>query len=78
MNMSEWKPIKTAPKDGSQFLAYSEQTGDIGICSRHDPGGEARNPRHHYEAWLVDYDHPDAKPTHWMPLPPPPPEPQAD
>jgi hypothetical protein len=67
--MSKWQPIETAPKDGTHFLAVGPD-GEIGIVSRHDHGGEKRNPKHHYECWVTDFN--SAKglpPTHWMPLP---------
>jgi hypothetical protein len=69
--MSEWQPIETAPKDGTRFIAGVAGTEDVAICSRHDPGGAARNPRHHYECWLVEFSG-RHQPTHWMPMPAPP------
>ena len=68
--MSDWQPIETAPKDGKLFLGYFGESDDFGIVSRHDPGGLARNPKHHYECWVVSGS--PVKPTHWMPLPEPP------
>jgi hypothetical protein len=58
--MSEWKPIETAPRDGSDVLIWC-YTGEIGIA--------------HFDyatfAWWHNLcEYPD--PTHWMPLPPPP------
>lgn len=64
--MSEWQPIETAPKDGTQFLFNApdlECGSSIGqiingvVCSSWDgkPLG----------VWVT-------KPTHWMPLPDPP------
>lgn len=65
--MSGWKPIESAPKDGTQILLYAPawrapNTGwtfgsdDWQACPYHHAG----DPR-----W---------KPTHWMPLPDPPTE----
>lgn len=60
--MSEWQPIETAPKDGSQFLA-SDITGYHFNCWWENEGYEAR--------WMDEIDS-EPNPTHWMPLPPPP------
>jgi len=63
----EWQFIETAPKDGTEFLAYSQDRTSgtldplpsfISLCAWHDEAGfctcELREP------------------THWMPLPTPP------
>ena len=72
--MTDWQPIETAPKDGTRFLAYQHPFG-VEIVYRHDPGGENKNPKHHYECWVFAHqlagDYP-CKPTHWQPLPDPP------
>ena len=73
--MSEWQPIETAPKDGTRFLAVDSDgtSGIVSIMRRHDPGGETRNPKHHYECWVTDFNSPRGSPlTHWQPLPEPP------
>lgn len=73
--MSEWYPIETAPKDGTKFIAIASDgvSGIVSIVHRHDPGGEQRNPKHHYECWVTDFNSPcGLQPTHWMPLPAPP------
>jgi len=66
----EWQPIETAPKDGSEFLAW--------CCQRH-PFGPARCfpdiahwhiGRHENTSYFQSRS--CAIPTHWMPLPPPP------
>jgi hypothetical protein len=66
--VSEWKPIETAPKDYTKFLAYRRGTIAEASCFVRDDG----------EMWAfggisahLDVS-PDIKPTHWMPLPPPP------
>jgi len=70
--MSDWQPIETAPKDGTRLLAYWPGFG-VSLIHRHNPGGEHRNPRHHYECWVRDDNMPlGGEPTHWMPLPGPP------
>lgn len=58
--MSEWQTIESAPKDGSQFLAY-DSVGFTTVCWW--DGGEI------CAAWdgTVFTDA-----THWMPLPEPP------
>ena len=60
--MSEWQPIETAPRDGTDILV-GYTTGEI--CILHFDAATF--------AWwdhLGAYEFPD--PTHWMPLPPPP------
>lgn len=60
----QWKPIETAPKDGTLVLVIWGTRPDIGICEysksaaleRPDMGGWLRNG-----AWLDNV-------THWMPL----------
>lgn len=64
--MSEWQPIETAPKDGSDLLLFN---GQIFIGSWSETG-----------AWFDDrrlwsdtmYGYADPQPTYWMPLPQPP------
>lgn len=68
--MSAWKPIKKAPKDGTQVLVtwlhtWGENAPHIEVCETGE-GGQ----------WFYSYDgdSPSTPPTHWMPLPEPPTE----
>lgn len=65
--MSEWQPIKTAPKDGTRFIGG-------------EPNNYARTRiywwshpqfRKFGNGWAFEGDK-LYNPTHWMPLPPPP------
>jgi hypothetical protein len=66
IEMTEWQPIETAPRDGTHFLAYwTSSEVDAHLKQYHVC---------HYSygvlwpSWIKDND----MPTHWMPLPPPP------
>lgn len=66
--MSDWQPIDTAPKDGTQILVW--------------PYWSSRSPTQVYwrdlqrkpGRWEITPSHycAGADPTHWMPLPAPP------
>ncbi len=63
-----WRPIETAPKDGTRILATWDETWrndrpHIEVCEAGEEGG-----------WFYGYygDAPAIPPTHWMPLPEPP------
>jgi hypothetical protein len=70
IEMTEWQPIETAPKDGTAILIWPAQSSFTGddtisyVVRWHD----------WKEAWIEasgeEYD--TFYPTHWMPLPPPP------
>lgn len=63
---SGWRPIDTAPKDGSQFIAYSQDLAGCGLpplislCAWHDEAGFCTDEIR--------------EPTDWHQLPPPPKE----
>ncbi len=66
--MGDWRPIESAPKDGTEFLAY--RNGRIAECYR-----VQRDDCEMYcfggtSASVGLFPH--SKPTHWMPLPPAP------
>ena len=62
--MSEWQPIETAPKDGTDILASwfapRKPWRAIGVL------------RWHADEWLTRPGDWGMKPTHWMSLPPQP------
>lgn len=77
--MTDWKPIESAPRDGTEFQAWiMPEESDGGYWepkARFNPDSEV------FELWgRVDYDQDGwdcyhwLHPTHWMPLPPPPQE----
>jgi len=58
--MSDWQPIETAPKDGTEIIVGESGTADVELCRWYD--GE----------WVDRTYDPFADVTHWMPLPKPP------
>lgn len=82
--MSDWQPIDTAPKDGTEVFLYVP--GD----SLHPTAGryktreyfseEYDDPDYQEEGWYWSFGYPSdfhqevLTPTHWMPLPEPPEE----
>ena len=64
VNVRDWMPIETAPKDGTRVIGYFPTEGyDLPVVMQclFDDG-----------AWQFDvYEAPDrdASPSHWMPLP---------
>lgn len=67
--MSNWQPIETAPKDGTDFLMCHAETGDMMVVFYDEPSAEA--PDHCWHRMDGLAYHRDL-PTHWMPLPEPP------
>lgn len=82
----EWRPIESAPMDGSDFLAYgcSEEAGErweVVFFDPHEPDGSGiysagRRDFFGREQWCWSIKdgatlHRDCF-THWRPLPPPP------
>lgn len=61
--MDSWRPIDTAPKDGTEVIGlYGRKK--IALCWYFRPSSNT-------EGWL-DQNGNARRPTHWMPLPPPP------
>lgn len=68
----DWKPIETAPKDGTEFLAFGSYRyeGDDADTIYHYVVSYANNETH---PWEIDGTQFGPKFfSHWMPLPPPP------
>ena len=64
----EWQPIETAPKDGSDFLAYHSERRLHYVCY-------AVTAKDGGVAVVLNHDATYLKSvTHWMPLPQPPEE----
>lgn len=66
--MSEWQPIETAPRDGTEILCCECVEIFIGFWSGNNVDGywDSYEEGAHY---IDSYS-----PTHWMPLPEPPKE----
>lgn len=60
--MDDWLSIETAPKDGTEFLAFGPHGRVITHWMREDYFRDGQPAR-----WF-----PANNPTHWMPLPVPP------
>jgi len=83
--MSEWQPIETAPRDGSEFLAYDSRTKRQDVChmrnfSLSDVKNWVCQPSQfdgEYGPDNNDFGYEWGDITHWMPLPPPPKDAQA-
>jgi hypothetical protein len=73
--MSNWKPIETAPSDGTRILTWGRLHDDGGV----DMG---ETPSVQYSFWDGQHWYSDDlgthQPTHWMPLPKPPADHQGD
>lgn len=77
--MSEWRPIETAPKDGTCFLAWGDWAGEINgpdftntICVIRWDGGRSDYPGYPWQVAHSDAYGEWMHATHWMPLPEPP------
>ena len=76
--MTEWQPIETAPKDGTEFQAWIVRDGGIGFwapeCCFNEHGQFGVWGRVDYDEDGWDYGLTHLTPTHWMPRPNPPEE----
>lgn len=67
--MSEWQPIDTAPKDGTQFDLWT--VGPSGGPGNRIPNAKyAKGMNGEWELWgMHNKVSPYLTPTHWQPLP---------
>lgn len=69
--MSEWQPIETAPKDGTDIFLWIPDGREIPLPGRWEPLIRSRKVK-----WILDdgmfLEDRYPLPTHWMPLPDPP------
>lgn len=67
-----WRPIETAPKDGTHFLAYGPAAYEARMVMAVMSWVKPYNmwAMSHVGGWEYDEDLQD--PSHWMPLPEPP------
>jgi len=65
-SLTEWRPIETAPRDGTRVLGYQGSEGDhkgrVALVWRWNDG----------KPFWSCADYPGLQPTRWLPLPPPP------
>lgn len=66
----EWRPIETAPKDGTYLLLGNPHGSWVAYyCKAYQSGFKRTNP---WFCMMLNRDHiadKSAPPTHWMPLP---------
>lgn len=67
-----WRPIETAPKDGTTFLAYQAEEG-VDFFHWQDFGADSTAPKGWRDSFIHVYpEGSENGPKHWMPLPVPP------
>lgn len=69
--MSEWQPIETAPKDGSEVLLGFSDSADMDFYRwNQELANDSQEPEQY--GWADrSSDPPHAVPTHWMRVEPP-------
>lgn len=78
---SDWQPIETAPKDGTEIIGCAFHDYGGGYWSAHGPWTVAWFNRKWRSSWDgcevieyqgdfgIEYKEPDLTPTHWQPMP---------
>lgn len=71
--MSDWQPIETAPRDGTEILVFGKWDGEVNdFTPIPADAGVARWTGGAWCAVWTDCYSVTCNATHWMPLPPPP------
>lgn len=70
---SQWRPFGTAPEDGTEILAYRQDSGVI-VVHFVSPSDYNSDGDDEPEWFTITGEHlcGDELPTHWMPMPSPP------
>lgn len=65
-----WFPIECAPKDGTEFLAWDEQSGKFDVCYYHDRFGVIQVQQDsEYGPMEGEFGYMGGGITAWQPLP---------
>ncbi|MCB9902368.1 MAG: DUF551 domain-containing protein [Planctomycetes bacterium] len=64
--MTEWQPIETAPRDGTDVLVFRDYSSGARYAVASFDGEEWRDIG---DIGWAGMDGDDNQPTHWMPLP---------
>jgi hypothetical protein len=76
--MNGWQPIETAPRDGTEILAFGLWAGEIAgpqpiaVMALISWGGDGDYPGYEWDVSGGDAYACWMKPSHWQPLPEPP------
>lgn len=71
--MSEWRPIETAPKDGTYILIWHLGIGSAVVGSWRKSNRNMTDSREKWRPYCSGYDDQELLAAlHWMPLPEPP------
>lgn len=73
--MSEWKPIESAPRDGTRVLLCDRHRGATWIGFYHPVYQSGYRPTNPWSSLMLNHEYqatPSWSPTHWQHIPEPP------